>query len=102
AVSVTIASGSVLDAQTGEIVFTDPTLNGVSGQGFVVPAGVCEVTIVALGAAGGDGNTDNQGSVCVCPLHGVTIGRRGAVAQLVERFHGMEEVVGSSPISSTQ
>lgn len=26
---------------------------------------------------------------------------RGAVAQLVERFHGMEEVRGSSPLSST-
>ena len=30
-----------------------------------------------------------------------TLSRSGAVAQLVERLHGMEEVVGSSPISST-
>ena len=30
-----------------------------------------------------------------------TLNRSGAVAQLVERLHGMEEVVGSSPISST-
>ena len=28
-------------------------------------------------------------------------GAFGAVAQLGERFHGMEEVVGSIPISST-
>ena len=27
--------------------------------------------------------------------------RAGAVAHLVERFHGMEEVRGSSPLSST-
>ena len=26
----------------------------------------------------------------------------GAIAQLVERFHGMEEVRGSIPLSSTQ
>jgi hypothetical protein len=28
-------------------------------------------------------------------------GHRGALAQLVARFHGMEEVRGSSPLSST-
>ncbi len=28
-------------------------------------------------------------------------GRDGALAQLVERFHGMEEVSGSTPLSST-
>ena len=26
----------------------------------------------------------------------------GALAQLVERFHGMEEVSGSTPLSSTE
>jgi hypothetical protein len=29
-------------------------------------------------------------------------GRRGAIAQLVERLHGMQEARGSSPLSSTQ
>ena len=28
--------------------------------------------------------------------------RNGAIAQLAERFHGMEEVKGSIPFSSTQ
>ena len=63
--SLTLASGSVVDAQTGEQVFTDPTLNGAGGQDFVVPAGVCEVSIVALGAAGGDGDTDDDVSLSV-------------------------------------
>ena len=31
----------------------------------------------------------------------VTVSRFGAVAQLAERFHGMEEVRGSIPLSST-
>ena len=73
AASFTLASGSVVDAQTGEMVFTDPALNGASGQDFVVPAGVCEVTVVALGAAGGDGNTDNQGNL--------SVGRPGGTAE---------------------
>ena len=33
---------------------------------------------------------------------GTVVGPFGAVAQLVERFHGMEEVRGSIPLSSTQ
>ncbi len=37
-----------------------------------------------------------------CPKQGGTfITPYGAVAQLVERFHGMEEVRGSIPLSST-
>ncbi len=39
-------------------VFNDPTLNGSGGQDFVVPAGVCAVHVVALGAAGGNGRGD--------------------------------------------
>ena len=34
-------------------------------------------------------------------LIGIVVGRFGAIAQLVERFHGMEEVRGSIPLSST-
>jgi hypothetical protein len=30
------------------------------------------------------------------------VGDAGAIAQLVERLHGMQEVSGSSPLSSTQ
>ena len=30
-----------------------------------------------------------------------TVPSQGAIAQLVERFHGMEEVRGSIPLSST-
>jgi hypothetical protein len=32
----------------------------------------------------------------------VRIARRGGLAQLVERLHGMQEVSGSTPLSSTQ
>ena len=31
-----------------------------------------------------------------------TVPSQGAIAQLVERFHGMEEVRGSIPLSSTE
>ena len=31
-----------------------------------------------------------------------TVPSQGAIAQLVERFHGMEEVRGSIPLSSTR
>jgi hypothetical protein len=56
--SLTIAFGSSAGAAPGQVVFTDPTLNGTGGQAFVVPAGVCDVNIVALGAAGGTGRGD--------------------------------------------
>ena len=39
-----------------ETFFTDPALNGTGGQDYVVPAGVCDVSIVADGAAGGNGD----------------------------------------------
>lgn len=45
-------------AASVETVFNDPTLNGTGGQDFVVPAGVCAVHVVALGAAGGNGRGD--------------------------------------------
>ena len=73
AVSFTLASGSAAHAQTGDVVFTDPDLNGVSGQDFVVPVGVCAVTVVALGAAGGDGNSDADLSL--------SVGRPGGTAE---------------------
>lgn len=56
--SLTIAFGAGAGAAPGQVVFTDPTLNGTGGQAFVVPAGVCDVNIVALGAAGGTGRGD--------------------------------------------
>ena len=34
-------------------------------------------------------------------MDGPSVRVRGALAQLVARFHGMEEVRGSSPLSST-
>jgi hypothetical protein len=34
--------------------------------------------------------------------HGILDVPDGALAQLGERFHGMEEVIGSIPISSTK
>jgi hypothetical protein len=33
---------------------------------------------------------------------GLSAGGRGALAQLVERLHGMQEVRGSNPLSSTR
>lgn len=45
-------------AAGGGVVFTDPAMNGTGGQDFVVPAGVCAVHVVALGAAGGTGRGD--------------------------------------------
>jgi hypothetical protein len=41
----------------------------------------------------------NVGSVR--PVGGIADQAQGALAQLVARFHGMEEVRGSSPLSST-
>ncbi len=34
-------------------------------------------------------------------MDGLQVHAQGALAQLVARFHGMEEVRGSSPLSST-
>ena len=52
-----------------------------------------------------DPRKDGKTSVafCVAPYNSLQIQRltHGAIAQLGERFHGMEEVVGSIPTSST-
>jgi len=45
-------------AASVQTVFSDSALNGTGGQDFVVPAAVCSVNIVALGAAGGAGLGD--------------------------------------------
>ena len=46
-------------------------------------------------------DTMESGLVEFCPFAAKVVTRTGAIAQLVERLHGMQEVRGSTPLGST-
>lgn len=52
-------------------------------------------------AAIGIPNPDAVGSIPTRPAAWLRPGVYGVLAHLVERFHGMEEVTGSTPVDST-
>src|SRR3954451_3422195 len=86
--ALALAFGAVASAQ----VFDDPDGNGLPANQFVVSAGVCQVHVLAHGAAGGDGEGSGD------PLDGRSGGTTDAVIPVTagETLHVFVGGVGAT------